>query len=214
MIQILKSLALLPVEKVLNQLLRNDPYLLAQLAPFHGKTLAVLSTSPATTVTCSIDAGFLHISSLSSEQLGLRPDAVISGKSNELIGMLTGDSTDRALANPAISISGDAVLVQELYSCFRQLDVQWSDYLAPLLGDVISNELEHVADSASRWSQNARQSLRRNIDDYLQEESDLLPISSEVLNFGADLDRLKLDIDRVQARAQRLDKHLDDLLSD
>lgn len=202
------------MERVLNQLLRDDPYLLAQLAPFDGKTLAVLSTSPSMTVTCSIDAGALHISSLSSEQLGLCPDAVISGKLTDLIGMLAGDSTDRALANPALSISGDAVLVQELYSCFRQLDVQWSDYLAPFLGDVITNELEQVADSAGKWSLNARQSLRRTIDDYLQEETSLLPARSEVVNFGTDLDRLKLDIDRVQARAQLLGKRLDKLLSD
>lgn len=202
------------MEKILNQLLRNDPYLIAQLAPFDGKTIEVLSTSPSTAITCTIDAGALRISTLGSEKLALHPDAVISGRSVDLVNMLVQDTDGRALANPAISISGDAVLVQELYRTIRKLDIRWQDYLAPLLGDVITNELERVTVSAEKWSKNAHDSMRRNIDDYLKEETHLLPGRSEVANFSDELDRLKLDIDRIQARAQRINARLDNLLSD
>ena len=214
MIQILKSLALLPVEKILNQLLRNDPYLAAQLAPFDGKTIEVQSTAPSTAICCSIDRGAIRLSSLGSEYVGLHADAVIVGRAVDLVNMLFTDNSSRALANPAISISGDAVLVQELYGTIRKLDIRWQDYLAPFLGDVITNELEQVADSSHRWSKHASASVRRNIDDYLREETNLLPDRNEVAAFGDVLDRLKLDIDRIQARARLLNDRLDILLSD
>lgn len=214
MIQILKSLALLPVEKILNQLLRNDPYLAAQLAPFDGKTIEVQSTAPTTAICCSIDRGAIRLSSLGSEYVGLHADAVIAGRAVDLVDMLFTDNSNRALANPAISISGDAVLVQELYGTMRKLDIRWQDYLAPFLGDVITNELEQVADSSRRWSKNASASVRRNIDDYLREETNLLPDRNEVAAFSDVLDRLKLDIDRIQARARLLNERLDNLLSD
>lgn len=214
MIQILKSLALLPVEKILNQLLRNDPYLAAQLAPFDGKTIEVQSTAPTTAICCSIDRGAIRLSSLGSEYVGLQADAVIVGRAVDLVNMLFTDNSSRALANPAISISGDAVLVQELYGTIRKLDIRWQDYLAPFLGDVITNELEQVADSSHRWSKHASASVRRNIDDYLREETNLLPDRNEVAAFGDVLDRLKLDIDRIQARARLLNDRLDILLSD
>ncbi|MCH2355758.1 MAG: SCP2 sterol-binding domain-containing protein [Pseudomonadales bacterium] len=214
MIQILKSLALLPVEKILNHLLRNDPYLAAQLAPFDGKTIEVQSTAPTTAICCSIDRGAIRLSSLGSEYVGLHADAVIVGRAVDLVNMLFTDNSSRALANPAISISGDAVLVQELYGTIRKLDIRWQDYLAPFLGDVITNELEQVADSSHRWSKHASASVRRNIDDYLREETNLLPDRNEVAAFGDVLDRLKLDIDRIQARARLLNDRLDILLSD
>ena len=214
MIQILKSLALLPVEKILNHLLRNDPYLAAQLAPFDGKTIEVQSTAPTTAICCSIDRGAIRLSSLGSEYVGLHADAVIVGRAVDLVNMLFTDNSSRALANPAISISGDAVLVQELYGTIRKLDIRWQDYLAPFLGDVITNELEQVADSSHRWSKHASASVRRNIDDYLREETNLLPDRNEVAAFGDVLDRLKLDIDRIQARTRLLNDRLDILLSD
>jgi len=214
LIQILKSLALLPVEKILNQLLRNDPYLAAQLAPFDGKTIEVQSTAPTTAICCSIDRGAIRLSSLGSEYVGLHADAVIAGRAVDLVDMLFTDNSSRALANPVISISGDAVLVQELYGTMRKLDIRWQDYLAPFLGDVITNELEHVADSSRRWSKNASASVRRNIDDYLREETNLLPDRNEVAAFSDVLDGLKLDIDRIQARARLLNERLDNLLSD
>ena len=214
MIQILKSLTLLPVEKILNHLLRNDPYLAAQLAPFDGKTIEVQSTAPTTAICCSIDRGAIRLSSLGSEYVGLHADAVIVGRAVDLVNMLFTDNSSRALANPAISVSGDAVLVQELYGTIRKLDIRWQDYLAPFLGDVITNELEQVADSSHRWSKHASASVRRNIDDYLREETNLLPDRNEVAAFGDVLDRLKLDIDRIQARARLLNDRLDILLSD
>ena len=92
--------------------------------------------------------------------------------------------------------------------------MRWQDYLAPFLGDVITNELEQVADSSRRWSKHANASVRRNIDDYLREETHLLPDRNEVAAFSDGLDRLKLDIDRIQARARLLNERLDNLLSD
>ena len=79
---------------------------------------------------------------------------------------------------------------------------------------MITNELEQVADSSHRWSKHASASVRRNIDDYLREETNLLPDRNEVAAFGDVLDRLKLDIDRIQARARLLNDRLDILLSD
>jgi ubiquinone biosynthesis protein UbiJ len=91
------------------------------------------------------------------------------------------------------------------------MDVDWEDYLAPLLGDVVTNEISQLGGNAREWSHQARKNIRRNVGDYLKEESQLFPHSDQLDSFSEELDHLRLRIDRVKAKADRLYQRLDKL---
>lgn len=215
--QFLGTLALLPVGKILNGLISRDPHIANQLKRFDNKIIEVVSRSPSLSITLCFDDGLVKLSAIDSDTLLLKPDAVISGKAADLLELLLSPAHSRALANTAISIRGDAALVQDLFNLLMELDIDWEDHLAPLfgntaIGDTITNEASKFASRAGDWSRDAGQSIRRNINDYLKEEIRAVPAREELNSFSDNLDQLRLHIDRATARAKQLQSRLGKLL--
>ncbi|MDA1371274.1 MAG: hypothetical protein O2971_11010 [Proteobacteria bacterium] len=209
--QLLGSLALLPVEQLLNRFLAADVHTRDQLLRFVDKSLQIQTTAPALTLTILIEPDKIRLLSADAKLLNIEPTAIISGPVSKLVALIVQNSDSRPLANPAIKISGDGTFVQDFYSTLHSLDVDWEDYLAPLLGDVITNEFGQLRRNAQNWSIHANTNLRRNIDDFLKEENQRFPHRDELANFNDELDRLRLRIDRVEARAELLQNRLERL---
>lgn len=211
--QLLSSFALLPVENILNVIINRDPHIRDQLNNFDNKCIEIFSTKPNFSLLIRFEDSAIKLSAIDSETLGLIPAATISAKSDDLVGLLLKSSNSRALADPAITISGDASLVQDLYQLTESLDIDWQDYLAPLLGDIISNELGKLVGSTKAWSRDASSRAKRTLSDYLNEEAKLVPSRLEVDSFSDRLDQLRLKIDRGSAKTEYLQRRLD-LLSE
>lgn len=209
--QFIGMLALLPIEKIINGLVSHDPHIKARLRSFDGKAIKVLSQSPDFSICLLFDEGELKLSAIDSSTLMLEVDATISGKAEDLLQLLLSRPQQRALANPAISISGDAILVQELYDVVSSMDLDWEDYLAPVLGDIVSNEVGKFSREAKNFSQQAGTKLQRNLHDYLVEETRVVPAGEELDSFNNDLDQLRLNIDRASARAAQISSRLEKL---
>jgi ubiquinone biosynthesis protein UbiJ len=204
-------MALWPIEQILNRILSTDSHAASQLAPFSGKTLQIITRAPHITATLMFEQDQIRFNAIDSEVLAINPDATISGSTNDLLKLLLSRPEDRPLANPQITLSGDASFIQDLYSTLLSMDIDWEDYLAPFLGDVITNEVSQFAEDARNWSREARVSLRRNVDDYLKQEARYFPHREQVDKFNDELDQLKLRIDRVKARTDLLCQRLDRL---
>lgn len=206
--QFLGSLMLLPAEQMLNHLLARDPYLAARLKPFTGKAITLLSERPSARITLLLLEGRVRLSSLDSDMLNQTPDACIRGNASDLSGLLL-DSASRPLANSAIEVTGDALLVQDLFTTLRELDLDWQDYLAPLLGEVVTHELGQFSARAQHWGKEARRNLGQSMDAYLKEERQLVPDRTSLDGFSTQLDQLRLRLDRVAARAELLQSRID-----
>ncbi|MDA0280876.1 MAG: SCP2 sterol-binding domain-containing protein [Proteobacteria bacterium] len=202
--QFLGSLALLPVEKILNAIVARDPHIAKKLAAFDSKCIEVVSHRPDFSLSIRFEDGTIKLSAIDSQTLGIQADATITGNAESLLGLLTKKSDQRALADSAIDISGDATLVQDLHVTIESLDVEWQDYLTPILGDVLSNELGEIHNNARDWSKSAGTSMHRGIRDYLSEEASLVPSELELDSFSNRLDQLRLSIDRVAAKTELL----------
>ena len=202
--QFLGSLALLPVEKILNAIVRRDPHIAKKLVAFDSKCIEVVSLRPDFSVSIRFEDDTIKLSAIDTQTLGIQADATITGNAENLLGLLTKKSDQRALADAAIDISGDATLVQDLYVTIESLDVDWQDYLAPILGDVLSNELGEIQSNARDWSKSTGTSMHRDVRDYLSEEARLVPSELEVDSFSNRLDQLRLSIDRVAAKTELL----------
>jgi len=205
------SLALWPVEQLLNRFIANDAHVGNQLRPFAGKTIEIVSRAPEMSIVLLLDEKRVRLCAGPAQRLAVKPDARIAGKAADLLALLTGDPDQRPLANPALEISGATELIQDLFRAMQSLDLQWEDYLAPLLGDTLTEHGSRLQRESSAWVKDSRQRINRNIEDYLKEEAHSVPHEQAVAAFQDDLDALKLQIDRAAARTHLLRTRLDKL---
>lgn len=206
--QILGTLVLIPVERLLNHLIARDQYVLRKLQPFCDKILEINSTTPIASLLIRFHADRVRLSALDATSLHLQPDARVTGSTGDLVSLLI-NTAQRPLANPQVSITGDALFVQDLFHVLRDMDIDWRDYLAPFLGDVATREAGQLGKQARQWGSQAHHNLRRSLDEYVKEERRLVPAGTEIESFNDDLDQLKLAIDRIEARARTLLSRLD-----
>jgi ubiquinone biosynthesis protein UbiJ len=215
-------LALSPLELVLNKLIAHDPHTAQRVEAFDGKCIEVVidfgTRAPESSKSvlsadlpsggalgsasvCAVFRGqTIKLNLASSSALMQTPDAVLRGSASALIDLLLQPAQRRALSNPALTLSGDADLIQALYHFTSSLDLRWGDYLAPFIGNVASNEIERVCKEANEWGQETRTALTDTVDDYLVEEAKLVPTRFEVHELRDGIDALRLRIDRLEAR--------------
>jgi ubiquinone biosynthesis protein UbiJ len=204
------SLVLWPLAEILNKIISQDNHIREKMSAFSGKTLTICGRVPDINITVNFEATKIHLSAINAETLAIEPDATISGSSRDLLQLLL-DGKNRPLANPKISISGDAKLSQDLYTTINELDLHWADYLAPYLGDILSNQIDQASSDVKNWARNTDQSIKRNLDEYLKEEVSAVPDESQLETFDDRLDLLKIASDRLQARIHLLNGSLDKL---
>ena len=205
----LGSLVLLPIEKIVNAIKDRDPHIAKQFSPFDGKCVEVLCTQPPFTLSLRFEDDAIRLSAIDSETLGIEADATIAGSLEKLFGLLVTDPDRRALAASGIDISGDATLVQDLHQATTSLDIDWQDYLAPILGDVASHELGEIDRQLRDWGKSAGENLHRSVRDYLTEEARIAPSAREVESFSNRLDQLRLGVDRSAARMELMARRIE-----
>jgi ubiquinone biosynthesis protein UbiJ len=208
---LINSVALMPLEKTLNKLLQKNSLVQKNLARFSGKTLEIKSRMPSLSLSLILQQDSIRLSPLNAEDTQIKSDAKISGNAYDLLALLLEKPESKALANPAVVINGDAQLVQDIYQLAQQLEIDWQDQLAFLVGDIATHQIDQFIKNAASWSQQARENTKYNIIEYLKEEAHSIPDSTEVESFYSDLDQLKLRIDRLEARKRRLHRRLIEL---
>ena len=206
--ELLGSLATHPFEELLNRVLAKDPHLQSQLVKFAGKSLQINVHPPDIMVTALLEKGRIRLLSTEAELLDIQITASITGNVGQLLPLILEKRDNRPLSNPALAITGDASFIQELHASLSSLDIDWEDYLAPLLGNLITNELSHISNDIRNWSKQASVNMRRNVNEYLTEEERIFPKKEQLDDFSEELDYLKIRIDRINAKASILDQKL------
>lgn len=131
------------------------------------------------------------------------PDVLITGSLLTLARM-AGSSGEEAMRNGTLEITGDvrtAKAFQELLDCAKP-DIE--EELSSLIGDAAAHRLGKFARGVGSWSRDARSTMGSNIREFLQEESRDLPSRYEVERFTEQLDALRDDVARLEARFDRL----------
>ncbi|MGB5211159.1 MAG: SCP2 sterol-binding domain-containing protein [Gammaproteobacteria bacterium] len=140
-----------------------------------------------------------------SDQADSPADCTLSGLPLSLARLgLTGDPD--VFRKGAVSISGDPVLAQDFQRLLDLARPDWEEELSRLVGDVAAHQLGNAARDLMRWSLQAADTLGRDTSEYLREESRDLPTRFEVDEFLDQVDELSGDIDRAEARLQRLER--------
>ena len=112
----------------------------------------------------------------------LEPDVTISGSMVNL------------LRRRDITISGDPVVAQKLQQKIDSFD--WENLLAKYIGDIATHQVSRFLNSQKTTCKNIMETLV----EYIQEEVKLLPPQCLVTDFIDEVDKIRADVDRLEAK--------------
>ncbi len=193
------------VEHGLNRVLRLDSTALARLAHLTGKVIAVDCRSPALQLfILPSDEGLLLASQWAAEA-----DCTLRAPAASLVHLALSRNKTAILHSPEVALEGDSAVLMDLAAVLQDLELDWEYELSRWLGPVATQLLGGHLRSRSRWYQQGFASLNQNLAEYLSEESRTLVGQREAQARFRELDKAKIDLERLEARFERLSRSLD-----
>lgn len=199
----IRDLTLEGLEQAINGLLDMDPAVCGQLAALHGRTVRIdlSGTGIALNFVVGHDGHLQLLGSLEGE-----PDATLVGSPFDLLRASDKSQGAAQLFGGQVRIEGDTRIGQRFSQALADLDIDWEEQLSRVTGDIPAHEIGRALRALLREGRRVRRSAGDNLSEYLTEEARLLPHRFEVEDFLEDVDTLRDDVDRLEARIALLEK--------
>lgn len=136
------------------------------------------------------------------------PDVVVSGSLLALT-RLAGPAGEAVIRDGDVELSGDALLAQDFQKLLRYGRPDIEEELSGVVGDVAAHGIGTLFRNVGEWGREARATMRQNIGEYLQEESRAVPTRDEVDIFRGQVDTLRDDVARFEARLKTVEPRPD-----
>ncbi len=193
---------MLILEAAINRYLALDPEMLDKLAQFNGKVIKLEMTGINKTLyMLPNDSGIQILNEYDGSV-----DTVLRGTPVSLFKMGLVSNAANLLLKGEIEITGDTRLGHQFKNVFSQMDIDWSEPLANLLGDSLANQIFQSGISFSQWGKDTVKSVSMSFSEYLQEESRDVVTETELMLFNNAVDQLRDDVDRLQAKVKTLSR--------
>ena len=102
-----------------------------------------------------------------------------------------------------VNVAGDAETGQKFQRLIDTLDIDWEEKLSQFIGDSAAHQVGSLLRGFRDFTRQSAERFGDNLREYLQEETEDLPRRREVNAFLDDVDVLREDVDRLEARLQR-----------
>jgi ubiquinone biosynthesis protein UbiJ len=192
--------ALAALESAFNQYLALDPSGSARLAELQGRVIALELRGFDLGLFVLPGAGGVRlVGSYEGE-----PDAALIGTPLAFLRLGARGGAAETLFSGDVEIRGDTELGQHFKTILDGIDIDWEEHLSRLTGDVIAHQLGRGARALRAWTTRSLDSLALDAAEYLEEEGRWLARGAEVQRFVDEVDRLRSDVDRAEARIRRL----------
>ena len=189
-----------PLAALLNRQIQAKTPARELCAELEDRVFAVRVTDTALAMYIIVGPGEIFLTNEYSDE----PDVVISGSLLSLA-RLAGPDGDTAIRDGTVDLTGDAVLAQQFQDLLRYGRPDLEEELSAAVGDVVAHTIGEFARDAGRWGKAARSTLRQNVGEYLQEESRVVPSRYETDAFRKQVETLRDDVARFEARLKRLE---------
>lgn len=201
----LQDSAVSTLEGLINGYLRLDPEVQQRLSRLHGKVICFEISGFGLNLYFVPAADRLQLyGSLEGE-----PDCIIRGSPVALASLGFSDEKSDQLFGGRVEIEGDAGLAHRFGQILAAMDIDWEEQLSRLVGDIPAHQTGRLVRGVSDWIGRSRRSLEMDVGEYLQEEARLLPRPGEIAEFIAAVDDLRDDVDRLEARFNRVSGKLE-----
>ena len=183
-------------EAVFNRYLHLDPEVMPKLVALSGKVVAV--ELRGMNVTFFMQPNPQGVSLLLDYDG--TADVTVRATPGALIRLTRGFSG----VDPELEIEGNTEVGEAFQGMLSAIDIDWEEQLSHLLGDTAARQAGNFVRASLAWGEQALDTLLRDTVEYLQQESRDLPPRGSVERFLDDIDDLRSDLDRLEARIQRL----------
>ena len=191
--------ALRPVANLLNRNIAESTPARELCSELSGTVVAIRVSDTALSAFFVVDDDALEVLSMTEKD----PDVVISGSLISLASM-AGQAGAAAIRDGSLDLSGDAELAGQFQQLLSHAKPDIEEELSGIVGDVAAHRMGEFARGLGQWGREARSTMGANIREYLQEESRDAPSRYEVERFNADVSKLRDDVERIEARLNRL----------
>ena len=131
-------------------------------------------------------------------------DATIHGSPMALMRLSTADNAGASMLDSDVVIDGDMRVAEKFSAILKEVDIDWEELLSKLVGDIIAHQAGQVARNSSDWFSQSLEAMKLNTSEYLSEESKVTPAEAEIEYYMDQVDDLRMDTDRLEARIKQL----------
>lgn len=191
------------IETIINRALALDPNAAHYLKKLQGRSLEIFLTDiEKTFLIVFTNTGVFFDREKNSENL-TNSDACIHGPIKAFIQLALTKKTHEA-AQRGLSFDGDFNTVEAIQQLFLSLNIDWFEAMSPWTGDILAHQIERLVKYTKQKNTQLLNHATESLSEYLQEESLILPTQLEVNRFLDDVDVIRADVDRLQARLDQL----------
>lgn len=185
------------IARALSKLLSHDEAARKLLMAHAGETLQVRMPPLSTTLQIT-DAGDFAAgnATLTEKELSVSVEFPLTSLP------LIAQGKDAALRSA--KVSGKAALLQDISKAFASLPLAAEAELERVVGPILANEAVRFFKALKALGDNAQSSLQEAGKRYLHDEAQLVAEREAVSQFATDIQRLRIDVQRLQSRVTKL----------
>jgi ubiquinone biosynthesis protein UbiJ len=169
-----------------------------------SRTLAVRVDNTALSVYLVVSEGTLQIATSPVDE----PDVIITGSLISLA-RLAGPAGEDLIRDGVVEIVGDAVVAQRFQKLLRYGRPDLEEEISAVVGDATAHGIGEFARGLGDWGREAGDTMRQNLGEYLQEESRVAPSRYETNAFRDEVETLRDDVARFDARLKKFEQSVD-----
>jgi ubiquinone biosynthesis accessory factor UbiJ len=199
------------IENLLNRNLPRSPRAQELCESLKGKAVRIEAHGLGWRLDCESLGSSLKLTK--ADSAGREPDAGIAGSLMSLAA-LAGSHPEEVIQRGDVTIRGDAELAQKFRELAMLLKPDVEEELSRLIGDTPAHQALRLVRMATGLGRRAVKTGVRNVAEYLaHERGDLVP-RAEAEDFYRGVERLREDLDRLDARARGLEEAFEDVPAD
>jgi len=132
-------------------------------------------------------------------------DLILRGSTFDFLRMAF-NTKDKALMDIPLQVLGDMEFAKQFKEFFSNLEIDYEEQLSKIVGDTIAYPLAKLLKTISVWAKQSIENFSQNASNYVQTEMNWLVSDEELQLFFSDVDDLRDDCARVEARIKTLAK--------
>ena len=196
----LKAAAGRGLELALNQALALDPETRHALAGLEQRRITIVLEAPALAMEVLVKDQKLHVGPVQENEADIAMRGTIGGFLSQLPFFRRPD----AGAIGKLRIEGDAELARKLQHLMQRFEPDMQLPFTRLFGDVLGVQIASALQKAFQQGQQFAETMAYSTKDYLVEERRDIIGRAELAAFHDDVDALREDADRLEAKLKRL----------
>ncbi|AKH70511.1 hypothetical protein IMCC21906_02868 [Spongiibacter sp. IMCC21906] len=188
------------LENLVNRALNLDPATANKLSALEGNRFALSLKEPNLDLVLGIAGQRVQILHGEAEDATSR----LSGRWQEFAAIATAEDPGAALINGDVTLTGDTGALLEFRKILAELDLDWERPLADAFGDVAGHQMARGIRSGRSWLASSSHKLNRQLEEFVREESQLIPHPVETQQYFDDIDAVRSHSERLEAKIRRL----------